>query len=264
MELDFFKYNGTGNDFIILDYRKKIVKKNDIFLFKKLCDRHFGIGANGVILIQNDHKSSFYMKYFNSDGRESTMCGNGGRCAILFSKKLGFLKKDNEKIHFKAIDGYHHGFIINKNVSISLLDIKKKDIKIYKKHIILNTGSPHYIVFVEKMKNINVYEEGKKIRFNNEYFEKGINVNFVEVLNNKSIQVRTYERGVENETLSCGTGVTASVIAACEINKINEEKILVNTLGGNLSVSLKKNKNIYKNIYLTGSVNFIFKGYINI
>ncbi|WP_185852379.1 diaminopimelate epimerase [Blattabacterium cuenoti] len=262
MELSFYKYQGTGNDFILIDSRQE--KIENPFLFKKLCDRHFGIGADGIILIKNDdeYKSDFYMKYYNSDGKESTMCGNGGRCAISFAKKLGITKKN--KIYFRAIDGYHNGFIKDNLVSINLLNIDKNTIEIHKKYVFLNTGSPHHILFVENIKEKNVYKEGKKIRFQSPYLEKGVNVNFVKILENNTLQVRTYERGVENETLSCGTGVVAAVIAACETNKIkdNVEGILVQTLGGKLWVSLTKIKNEYKNISLTGSAKFIFKGYI--
>ncbi|AFJ90687.1 diaminopimelate epimerase [Blattabacterium sp. (Blaberus giganteus)] len=263
MELNFYKYQGTGNDFIIIDSRQKQDKIGNSFLFKKLCDRHFGVGADGIILIQNDDEndeSHFYMKYCNSDGKESTMCGNGGRCAISFAaNRLGI-----NKIHFRAVDGYHDGFIIDNLVSINMLNIDKKTIEIHPKYVFINTGSPHHVQFVENIKEKNVYKEGKKIRFQKDYCEKGVNVNFVKILENNMLQVRTYERGVEDETLSCGTGVVASVIAACETNKIKNhvEKILVQTLGGKLWVSLTKTKNEYQNVYLTGNVKFIFKGYI--
>ncbi|WP_185858734.1 diaminopimelate epimerase [Blattabacterium cuenoti] len=263
MKLDFFKYQGTGNDFILIDSREQIVKE-DPFLFKKLCDRHFGIGSDGIILIQNDSKSDFYMKYYNSDGKESTMCGNGGRCAIFFAKTLEIPKKRINQTYFRAIDGFHYGFIKRERVvSINLIDIKKDIIEIYPKHVFLNTGSPHHIVFIKKVNKINVYQEGRKIRFQNSYLKEGVNVNFVEIVDKNILQVRTYERGVEKETLSCGTGVTASVIAACETNKISnsdQKEILVNTLGGKLFVSFIKTSNEYKNIYLTGSVGFIFRG----
>lgn len=265
MELNFYKYQGTGNDFILLDYRGEKKEIENPSLFKKLCDRHFGIGADGIILIQNDNDndSDFYMKYCNSDGKESTMCGNGGRCAVFFAKKLGIPNKN--KIHFRGIDGYHDGLIKDKDlVTITLINIDKNTIKIYPKYVFLNTGSPHHVLFVENIKEKNVYKEGKKIRFQSPYFEKGVNVNFVKILENNTLQVRTYERGVEDETLSCGTGVVASVIAACETNKIkkNVGEILVKTLGGKLWVSFTKTKNEYKNVSLTGNVKFIFKGSI--
>ncbi|WP_185861488.1 diaminopimelate epimerase [Blattabacterium cuenoti] len=264
MKLSFYKYQGTGNDFILLDYRKEGM--GNPFLFKRLCDRHFGIGADGIIFIKNDNNSDFYMKYCNSDGIESTMCGNGGRCAISFAHKLG-IKKKEDKIYFRAMDGYHVGFINNQNlVSINMLNIDKNAIEIHSEYVFLNTGSPHHILFVEHVAEKDVYKEGKKIRSQSTYLEEGVNVNFVEILEDQTLKVRTYERGVENETLSCGTGVVASVIAACETNKIKNgvENILVKTLGGKLWVSFKKTKNEYQEIYLTGNVQFIFEGCITI
>jgi diaminopimelate epimerase len=271
VKLNFYKYQGTGNDFILVDCRQSEEKIKNTFLFRKLCDRHFGIGADGIIFIQNDDNSDFYMKYCNSDGKESTMCGNGGRCAISFTKKL---KIHNNKTHFRAIDGYHDGFIRNNQnkkdqdqdlVSINMINVDKNTIKIHPKYVFLNTGSPHHILFVEKkeIKEKNVYKEGKKIRFQSPYLEQGgVNVNFVKVLENNMLQVRTYERGVENETLSCGTGVVASVIAAYETHKIKNDlkKILVQTIGGKLWVSLTKTKDEYKNVSLTGNVELVFKG----
>ncbi|WP_185877042.1 diaminopimelate epimerase [Blattabacterium cuenoti] len=271
MKLNFFKYQGTGNDFILIDSRfenKEIEKKH--FTLKKLCDRNFGVGADGIIFIKNDENnfSDFYMKYHNSDGKESTMCGNGGRCAVFFAYrklKLGGERK-KEEVHYRAIDGFHHGIINDDNlISISLIDIKKNEIEIHQKHVFLNTGSPHHILFVKNIKKIDVYQEGKKIRFQNSYLKNGgVNVNFVEIVENDTVFVRTYERGVENETLSCGTGAVASVIAGYETNRISSNKIMVNTMGGKLWVSLKETKNEYKNIYLTGPVQFIFEGYVKI
>ncbi|AER40446.1 MAG: diaminopimelate epimerase [Flavobacteriales bacterium] len=260
MKIYFFKYQGTGNDFIMLDIRKKKIPEEDPSFFPKLCNRNFGIGADGIILIKNDCKSDFYMKYYNSNGKESTMCGNGGRCAVSFSKKLGITKKN--KIFFRAIDGNHYGIIQDKEmISINLIDIEVDTIKIHQKYVFLNTGSPHHVIFVKNIKKIDVYKKGRKIRFH-----RGVNVNFVEVLGKNTLKVRTYERGVENETLSCGTGVTASVIAAYETGALsfNNGIFLVYTLGGKLWVSFQKIQNRYENIYLTGSVKFIFEGWINI
>ncbi|AWU43797.1 diaminopimelate epimerase [Blattabacterium sp. (Cryptocercus kyebangensis)] len=267
MKLNFFKYQGTGNDFIILDIRKKRIPECRPTFFTKLCNRRFGIGADGIILIKNDSKSDFYMKYYNSDGKESTMCGNGGRCAISFSKKLGITKEN--KIYFRAIDGIHYGIIQDKNlISMNLMDIEINTIKIYPKYVFLNTGSPHHVLFVKNIQKIDVYKKGRKIRVQKPYDEEGVNVNFVEVLGSNTIKVRTYERGVENETLSCGTGVTASAIAAYETGTIpyldSYGKVLAYTLGGKLWISFKKIHDQYKEINLTGSVQFIFEGYINI
>ncbi|WP_185870702.1 diaminopimelate epimerase [Blattabacterium cuenoti] len=277
MKIDFLKFQGTGNDFILIDIRNKEIKeiqeKKNHFFFQKLCDRHFGIGADGIIFIKNDSTSDFYMKYYNSDGKESTMCGNGGRCAVFFSKKLKIAKEN--QTYFRAIDGYHYGIIQNRDlVSVKLLDINRNMIKVNSNHVFLNTGSPHHILFVEKdLKEIDVYKQGRVIRFHNRYSQiGGVNVNFVNILEDNTLQVRTYERGIENETLSCGTGVVASVIASYEMEKIpccrnphlNFKEFLVHTLGGKLWVSLKKIQNKYKEIYLTGSVKFIFEGCINI
>ncbi|WP_185874049.1 diaminopimelate epimerase [Blattabacterium cuenoti] len=259
MKIDFLKYQGTGNDFIMIDNREKKLTKVNFSCFKRLCNRHFGIGADGIILIQNDPNKDFYMKYYNSDGKESSMCGNGGRCAISFSKKLGITK--NNKIYFRAIDGNHYGYIQNKGlVSIKMIDIKKNMIKLCSQHIYLNTGSPHNVIFVDNIKKIDVQKKGREIRL-----KKGVNVNFVELIGKNILKVRTYERGVENETLSCGTGVTASVIASYELKKIyKDQQVLVYTLGGKLWVSFKKEKNTYQKIYLTGSTKLIFEGWINI
>ncbi|WP_185851189.1 diaminopimelate epimerase [Blattabacterium cuenoti] len=269
MKLYFFKYEGTGNDFILIDNRKKIIPEFNHSFFKKLCHRRFGVGADGIILIKNDTKSynNFYMKYYNSDGKESTMCGNGGRCAIAFSNKLGITKK-KDKVFYGTIDGNHCGMILNKKlISTNLINVNRDKIKICSKYVFLNTGSPHHVIFVENLKKIDVFRKGREISKNLYSDRGGVNVNFVEILGKNIINVRTYERGVENETLSCGTGVTASVIAIYETEKFfyhENGKTLVNTLGGELWVSLKKIKNQYKDIYLTGRVQFIFEGFIHI
>lgn len=265
MKLNFFKYHGTGNDFIMLDLRKKNIVENTS-LFRKLCDRNFGIGADGIISIQNDEISDFYMKYYNSDGKKSSMCGNGGRCVISFSKELGIIK--DKKTYFRAEDGYHYGFIKDNLVSVKLINLKKTEIIIHlKQHIFLNTGSPHYVLFVkDDIQKIDVYREGRRIRLNNPYIvNEGVNVNFVKILEKNILFVRTYERGVEKETLSCGTGVTAAVIAAYETNRLpynDENKVKVKTSGGNLFVSLKKTEKGYEDIYLNGPTEFVFKGSI--
>ncbi len=261
-KLEFFKLHGNGNDFIIIDLEKNYWIDNENFnFFKKLCNRNFGIGSDGVILIKKDNNSDFYMKYYNSDGKEGTMCGNGGRCAIFF---FYYIKKKKKYIYFKAIDGYHKGLInYDKTVSIYMIPVYKDKIIEHSKYIFLYTGSPHYVIFVKNLHYINVIKTGREIRYNNIYdTKKGINVNFVQIFNNTTLQVRTYERGVENETLSCGTGAIASVIAAFNVKKINNKnkEILVKTLGGNLWVTFKESIKTYKNIYLTGSVNIVFKG----
>ncbi|WGH26934.1 MAG: diaminopimelate epimerase [Candidatus Bostrichicola ureolyticus] len=258
MKLKFFKYQGTGNDFILIDARKLKFEINNI---KQLCHRKLGIGADGLILIKNDEKSQFYMKYYNSDGKESTMCGNGGRCAVAFSKYLGII---NNKTYFRAADGNHIAFI-NANNTISLKMKNVNSLKINSNYsVFLNTGSPHHIVFVKKVNKLNVYSLGKEIRFKKPYIKNGVNVNFVEIIEKNYLKIRTYERGVENETLSCGTGAVASAIAAFELGKINNNKILIHTLGGKLYVKFQKFNSIYKKIWLEGPSKFIYYGFINI
>ncbi|WP_185873489.1 diaminopimelate epimerase [Blattabacterium cuenoti] len=259
MKINFFKFHGTGNDFIIINDDNYKINENTKFL-KKLCNRRTGIGSDGLILIKKykDSKYNFYMKYYNSNGIESTMCGNGGRCAVYFSNMLGIT--NSNKVIFKTIDGVHKGLIHKKNnniISINIISINNKNIKIFPKYVFLFTGSPHHIVFLNKEEHINIYKEGKRIRSSYKY---GTNVNFVKIYKNY-LYVRTYERGIENETLSCGTGVVASVIASVETKKISKKNnIEVITLGGKLLVSFEKRNNIYENIYLTGPVKFVFKG----
>lgn len=260
MKINFFKYEGTGNDFIIIDNKNFIINKYNFI--NKICNRKYGIGADGVIVIEKDIQYTNYMKYFNSDGNESSMCGNGGRCLISYLKNISNL----DKILFNAIDGIHNGFIKNGIVYIKMIDILidslyQKDLN----NIFINTGSPHHVIFINNnINSIDVYNEGKKNRHSNIYEKNGVNVNFVKIMNNNLIKVRTYERGVENETLSCGTGVIASAITSHYLNKITNNNINVSTQGGYLNISFDINDKYYTNIWLSGPVNFIFKGEINI
>lgn len=262
MNIIFYKYHSNGNDFILIDDRKiHLTKKKKIEkIFKKMCERNFCIGADGLILIQNyKYNNFFYIKYYNSDGKEGTMCGNGSRCAVAFLKKLNIINN----FFFKTKDGIHNFYIKKNIISLQMKDILISNILIKKKNCILNTGSPHYIIFLSNIEKLNVFNIGKKIRFKKKYFKLGINVNFVEIKKNY-LKIRTYERGVENETLSCGTGTTAAVISAFQIKKIFNKKIYVISPGGELLVNFDKKINKYKNIWITGIVNFIYKGYFNI
>jgi diaminopimelate epimerase len=259
MKVHFYKYQGAGNDFIIFDNRN-----NTISLSKKqinqLCDRKFGIGADGLMLLENHPDHDFYMKYFNSDGKESTMCGNGGRCLVEFARSLGILEKETG---FMAVDGLHRA-IVNKNKTISLQMKDVNDIRIVNTNYYLNTGSPHYVIFREDIKDIDVFKRGREIRYSAEFDPDGTNVNFVEFQGDK-IVVRTYERGVENETLSCGTGVTASAICASLYSKSKKSSYDIITTGGKLNVSFKKqDKNNFTDVWLTGPAEFVFKGEIDI
>ncbi|MFZ2429652.1 MAG: diaminopimelate epimerase [Lutibacter sp.] len=259
MEIQFNKYQGAGNDFIMVDSRSFVFPKNNIELIHKLCDRRFGIGADGLILLEPSDKQDFTMVYFNADGKEGSMCGNGGRCIVAFAKKLHIIKN---KTTFEAADGLHFAKIENDLVNLQMADVE--NIEIYDTHTFLNTGSPHHVSFCDAVSNLNVAEMGSKIRYGAPYFEEGTNVNFVEQISGNSFKVRTYERGVEDETLACGTGVTAVAIAANKTNKTTEEKIYIEVLGGKLEVSFKKEGNSYKNVFLKGPAQFVFEGKITV
>lgn len=259
MKVNFYKYQGTGNDFIIIDNRKNNISLSDMQI-NQLCDRRFGVGADGLMLLENHPSLDFNMKYFNADGKESTMCGNGGRCLVAFAKSISLIDK---KTNFNAIDGVHKA-TVNKNNSISLQMQDVSYVRLVNTNYFLNTGSPHYVTFRDDIKNIDVYNRGREIRYSAEFSPEGTNVNFVEFQDNK-LFVRTYERGVENETLSCGTGVTASAISASIYSDSDKNSYDIITKGGYLNVSFKKqDSNTFSDIWLTGPATFVFKGEIDI
>ena len=255
MNCTFYKYEGTGNDFIMIDNRNESFPKNDINLINKLCDRHFGIGADGLILLENDTKTDFKMVYFNTDGKEGTMCGNGGRCIVAFAKKLEVI---SDKTTFNAVDGLHHATIEKNLVSLQMIDVNKVDI--HDSFVFANTGSPHHVQLVENIENYDVILNGKKLR--NEYGDKGSNINFVQKITENTFKVRTYERGVEDETLACGTGVTAVAVAMHKTNQTKSNQIKLPVLGGELEVSFSIENEQYKNVFLKGPATFVFKGII--
>lgn len=259
MKITFKKYQGTGNDFIIIDNRNLTFPKNDFDLIQNLCHRHFGIGGDGLMLLESSEKHDFVMIYYNSDGKEGSMCGNGGRCIAAFAHQLGIFEKD---CSFEAADGVHYASVVGGTVHLKMSDVKI--IEDHDSHYFLDTGSPHHIKFEETIKDLDVYGLGKAIRYGSPYFQKGANVNFVEIVNAQKIKVRTYERGVENETLSCGTGVTASAIATYISGKSRHNSITIETLGGNLNVSFKQENDQFKEIVLTGPATFVFEGEIQI
>ncbi|MFH6604222.1 diaminopimelate epimerase [Maribacter algicola] len=256
MKLTFFKYQGTGNDFIMIDDRSCLFPKNDTNLVSFLCDRKFGIGADGLILLQNDEMSDFSMVYFNADGKEGSLCGNGGRCAVAFAKYLGII---DTQTTFKAVDGLHQALIEETTVSLQMQDVE--EIKAKPNYFFLDTGSPHHVQMVESLEGLKVFEEGKKLRYGL-YGKKGSNINFVSQKNEGTFSIRTYERGVENETLSCGTGVTAVALAMHRAKNTTMNSIRVNTLGGELKVTFEIDGRAYRNINLIGPAQQVFKGEI--
>ncbi len=259
MTLTFHKYQGAGNDFIIIDNREDLFPKNKTQIISKLCDRKFGIGADGLLLLEKSDTSDFKMIYFNADGNESTMCGNGGRCIVAFAKKIDLIDKETT---FEAIDGIHFAQIEGALINLQMIDIQQ--IQHHKEHLFVNSGSPHHIVLTTHLKTCNVVSNGRKIRYGAPYFEEGSNVNFVEKIDENHFKVRTYERGVEDETLACGTGATAVAVAMYDANLTANNHLFIETEGGNLEVSFHKENDCYTNIFLKGPATFIFSGEIAI
>lgn len=260
MKIPFYKYQGTGNDFVLIDNRRALLSKNNTRIIKKLCDRKFGIGSDGLILLNSPEveNDDFKMLYFNADGNESSMCGNGGRCLVAFAKFLGII--ENEAT-FTAIDGVHKATINNGLVSLQMQEVS--EIKLMGNTAFLDTGSPHHIIFTKNVANLDVKKEGAEIRYSNEYTSSGgTNVNFVEMQEDNIFLVRTYERGVEDETLSCGTGVTAVALAAHASGKATATEVKLIVPGGELMVSFSKKDEIYKDIWLKGPAEQVFKGEI--
>tara|TARA_B100001109_G_scaffold30458_1_gene23854 strand:+ start:754 stop:1533 length:780 start_codon:yes stop_codon:yes gene_type:complete len=259
MKIKFQKYQGTGNDFIIINNNKLNFPELDSDLIKKLCSRKFGVGSDGLILINPSKNTDFEMIYFNSDGKLGSLCGNGARCSVMFGYENKII---HSKTIFSSCQGNHKATIINNNIFLNMLDVD--DLQLYKNDILLNTGSPHYVKIVQDLENYDVLHNGKKIRNSPDFKSNGINVNFVQKISEDTFKVRTYERGVENETLSCGTGATASAIAMNFLKKTNSEKIKIKTIGGDLNVKFNTNNKSYKNIELSGHVSKVFNGEIKI
>lgn len=259
MKLHFHKYQATGNDFILIDNRKNEYNLSTEQI-KRLCDRRFGIGADGIMLIEHHPSLDFNLVYFNSDGSQS-LCGNGSRAAVHFASQLGVV---NGNARFNAYDGEHLGELgAQDTIRIKLNDVS--EIRQDDADVFLNTGSPHVVRFIDGAESFPVFEEGKKIRYSKAFAAQGgTNVNFVELLTDNTIFVRTYERGVENETLSCGTGVTAAALAASQ--KGYQSPVTVKTLGGHLMVEFTKRTNqpLYTDIYLTGPAKKVFEGVVEL
>jgi diaminopimelate epimerase len=253
MIIEFYKYQGTGNDFIMIDDRDKEFDLTDNDLIAALCERRMGIGADGLILLREHDTLDFEMIYFNADGKQSSMCGNGGRCIIAFAQMLEMIEDETT---FMAIDGEHKGRLMDDSIYLQMQDVKK--IEGVGDGLVLNTGSPHYIEMVDELDYIDIDKQGRKIRNSAPFKKDGINVNFV--LDASELQVRTYERGVEAETLSCGTGVVATAIAMHYANCIEETVVNVKTKGGELTVSFEEFNGNYRNIWLSGEASMVFAG----
>lgn len=260
MKIAFYKYQGTGNDFVIIDNRNGAYSHLTIAQVNRLCDRKFGVGADGLMLLNNHADYDFEMVYYNADGKEGSMCGNGGRCLVKFASHMGI---PGPSYRFIATDGPHDAKIDEDGiVSLKMGDVN--GVTTENNHKVLNTGSPHYVRFVTDIKNLDVVAEGKAVRYGEAFNKAGINVNFVEKRADNSIFVRTYERGVEDETLSCGTGVTAAAISLLS-NPEGFNAVKVETPGGKLSVEFDAvNENSFHNVWLIGPAEAVYKGEITL
>ena len=254
--MNFYKYQGTGNDFVMIDNRGGSFPKGDTKLIAHLCHRRFGIGADGLILLENDPAYDFRMVYYNADGRESTMCGNGGRCVVAFAREIGVMTGNSTR--FIAIDGEHHATIDAQNkVHLQMKDVQTIDV--HPDYVFLDTGSPHHVQWVADVDKVDVKTEGAALRYGELYADKGgSNINFVSPTTD-GFAVRTYERGVEDETYSCGTGVTAVAIALYHTAQITTPVVTLHTKGGDLKVAFEKQGALYQQVYLSGPAEKVFK-----
>lgn len=255
-QIHFHKYQGTGNDFVMIDNREKVFDRNDLASVQKLCDRKFGIGADGVILIEPDQDTDFEMVYFNPDGSQS-LCGNGSRCAVMYARSLGLI---NDKTTFRAIDGVHEAEIKGDQVHLLMHDVEAYEQR--SDDYVIDTGSPHYIRYVADVQSLDIIEAGRSIRYSAEYETEGINVNFVEQTDDGLAFIRTYERGVENETLSCGTGCTAAALSLGL--KGAQSPVSLKAVGGDLQVAFEKTNGAFRNIYLIGPAKKVFEGSVQL
>ncbi|MEP2935052.1 MAG: diaminopimelate epimerase [Gilvibacter sp.] len=254
MSIPFTKYHGTGNDFVLIDNRQDVFNHNDTALVAAMCNRRFGVGADGLILLEHHSEYDFTMVYFNADGNPSSMCGNGGRCIVHFANQLGIVQGD---VRFMAVDGLHTATIDGDIISLKMADVKSA--KIADGYSFLDTGSPHHVIFTEQIDSIDVKTQGAAIRYGL-YGEQGANVNFVQQIDVTNFKVRTYERGVEDETYSCGTGVTAVALAAFQNKLTDKTNLKLHTPGGLLSVRFKDKGVGFTNVHLIGPAMAVYTG----
>ena len=258
MLVHFSKYHGTGNDFVLIDGRKMKFPGHNQSLIMQLCHRRFGIGADGLILLETSESYDFFMRYYNADGKEGSMCGNGGRCIAAFARQLGI---GGTETVFEGIDGIHHASLLpGGEVRLGLADVG--GIQTLEDGYLLDTGSPHFVKFVEQLDQVVMEVEGKRIRHQDRFGPEGVNVNIVEaVREDGSLHVRTFERGVEAETWSCGTGVTAAAICACLHHKTDKNSYRIRTRGGHLQVDFQARANrSFEEVYLTGPALHVYDG----
>lgn len=255
MKWTFFKYQGTGNDFIIIDNRSGLFPKSKVEMIQRYCDRRFGIGADGLMLLEDSEAFDFEMVYFNADGHKGSMCGNGARCIVRFAQDQGIIEGQTK---FLAMGDPYSAQVDPETVTIGMQPVDS--IEVYSDHLFLDTGSPHHIQYVEDVEKVDVFKDGRALRYGEPYGQVGTNVNFVQQIDGNTFRVRTYERGVENETLSCGTGVTAVALASYHKSMTQDQQVKIETQGGTLKVDFSTENDRYTNIHLSGPAEFVFKG----
>jgi len=263
--MNFVKYQGTGNDFILINGDKESFDPSDYDAIERLCDRRFGIGADGFIILRNHDKSDFEMLYYNSDGRPGSLCGNGSRCAVSFAYEENFFYGNS--CRFTAYDGVHEAIYDDAAGEVELKMNNVNEIEQGKGMVVMDTGSPHYVTLVEDLSDLDIVQAGRAIRYSPRFAKDGVNVNFVEPVGEDILNVATYERGVEDETYSCGTGVTACALGYYVLNHKDangEQEVAIHTRGGGLKVRFEKRNNHFENIWLIGPAVKVFEGKIDL
>ena len=255
--IEFTKYHGAGNDFIMIDNRSAHFKGDKVAFAQKWCSRRFGIGSDGMIFIEKWGDGDFNMDFYNPDGSQS-FCGNGSRCAVAFAKSLEIIKN---KAHFLAVDGEHQAQVEIEDFHIKMSDVFS--IEQIGDDLFIDTGSPHYLIQCDNTDSLNVVSEGQLIRYSDRFKEEGVNVNFIEDIESQRIKLRTYERGVENETLACGTGATAAALSFAYRNELKKGEVNVQVKGGELKVKFDRMENGFTNVWLIGPAVEVYKGVID-
>jgi diaminopimelate epimerase len=260
MKISFVKYHGAGNDFILVDSREI---RDLIFTpdkVQEICRRHTGVGADGIILLQDDESADFRMKFYNPEGPEGTMCGNGGRCITAFAHRLGIIK---DKAVFSAIDGLHEArFMDNGNISLKMIDVTC--IEFLQNGYLIDSGSMHFVCFRNDLKAVDIVREGKGLLYQKKLREAGASINFIKLVSGNVLSMRTYETGVWDETLSCGTGAVAAAISAYSIKKTDKFTYVIHAPGGDLSVKFKPEGNAFKDVWLEGPAEYVFAGELEV
>lgn len=262
-ELKFSKYSGAGNDFILIDNREGGFDA-DSGLIEKMCARQIAVGADGLILLENSDQADIRMRYFNADGGEAEMCGNGSRCLIAFARKLGIVK---DEYSFQTMERVLKARVKGDAISIQMGEVLDTllniDIEVDARKCTVhftNTGVPHTILFVDDLDQIDLDGTGGKIRFHQRFQPKGTNVDFVTKTGKNSVAMRVYERGVEGETLACGTGVTAAGIIANLVHNVKPPVKVAVRSGDTLTVDFKKSDDKFSDVVLTGPATLIYDG----